>query len=252
MCLHTAKLAVNGAYNVSLGDSPYYLYKHQDVELPITRFMKPRFTYEENLTFEKERQRREHMVLQKVKARLEETTDKNIRKRARKCKDKSLKIGDRVFIKYMKKKGETKLSPKWQGPYRVLEQKNPSVYKLKDLRSGKTSEQHIENMKNQVIAREAEVPLAECPLARIPFPMIENEALGEAREVPEGAPQDDWVLDSYWLNVVPPQQQGTNPNIPPQLIEDPIRPKRKPRGRAKPRQPTPSDRTLRPRNRAQD
>ena len=49
MCLHTAKLAVNGAYNVSLGDSPYYLYKHQDVELPITRFMKPRFTYEETL-----------------------------------------------------------------------------------------------------------------------------------------------------------------------------------------------------------
>ena len=187
------------------------------------------------------------MVLEKVKARLEETNDKNVRKRARKCKDKSLAVGDRVFIKYLKKKGETKLSPKWQGPYRVLEQKNPSVYKLKDLHNGKTTEQHIENMKNQVIAREAEVPLAECPLARIPFPMIEDEALAEAREVPEGTPQDDWVLDSYWLNVAPPEQQGTNPNIPPQLIEEPVRPKRKPRGRAKTQQTAPSDRTLRPR-----
>ena len=102
-------------------------------------------------------------------------------------------------------------------------------------------------MKNQVIAREAEVPLSECPLARIPFPMIESETLGEAREVPEGTPQDDWVLDSYWLNVAPPEQQGTNPNIPPQLIEEPVRPKRKPRGRAKTQQTAPSDRTLRPR-----
>ena len=105
-------------------------------------------------------------------------------------------------------------------------------------------------MKNQVIAREAIVPLTECPLARIPFPMIEDETLAEAREVPEGAPQDDWVLDSYWLNVAPPEQQGTNPNIPPQLIEEPIRPKRKPRGRAKTQQTAPSDRTLRPRNHA--
>ena len=73
-------------------------------------------------------------------------------------------------------------------------------------------------------------------MARIPFPMAESEAHGETRVVPEGAPQDNWVLDSYWLNAAPPEQQRTNPNIPPQLIEEPARPKRKPRGRAKPQQ----------------
>merc|ERR1711874_755357 len=113
-------------YCVSLGDSPFYVYKGKDPEQPIT--------------FEKERQRMEYFVMEKVKEKLEEATDRNCRQRAKKCKDKTLNIGDRVFIKKIRGKGEDKLAQKWRGPFRIKAQKNPGVYKLRDLRSGKITE----------------------------------------------------------------------------------------------------------------
>merc|ERR1712033_117837 len=85
-------------------------------------------------------------------------------------------IGDRVFIKKIRAKGEDKLAPEWKGPFRIKAQINPGVYKLKDLSNGKVFEQHIENIKNQIIAREAEIPLAECPEARLAFPRAEEVA----------------------------------------------------------------------------
>ena len=202
-CLPTAQLAVNAAYSISLGDSPFYVYKGKDPELPITRFAKPKFSYEEPLSFEKERQRREHFVMERVKEKLEEATDRNCRQRAKKCRDKTLNIGDRVFIKKIRAKGEDKLAPKWKGPFRIKAQKNPGVYKLKDLRNGKVFEQHIENIKNQIIAREAEIPLAECPEARLAFPRaeeVEAKTGNKDAETPEGGPGDNWVDDSFWLN----------------------------------------------------
>ena len=220
-CLPTAQLAVNAAYSISLGDSPFYVYKGKDPELPITRFAKPKFSYEEPLSFEKERQRREHFVMERVKEKLEEATDRNCRQRAKKCRDKTLNIGDRVFIKKIRAKGEDKLAPKWKGPFRIKAQKNPGVYKLKDLRNGKVFEQHIENIKNQIIAREAEIPLAECPEARLAFPRaeeVEAKTGNKDAETPEGGPGDNWVDDSFWLNYAPTQESQTeDENVPESL-----------------------------------
>ena len=101
-------------------------------------------------------------------------------------------------------------------------------------------------MKDQVIARETEVPHEECPLARLPLPIADSEAQGKAKVVPEGAPHDNWVDDSYWLNVAPPEQQRTDPNMPPQLLDEPARPRRSPRRRAKPQPPSSPNRKSRP------
>ena len=202
--LPTAQLAVNSAYCSSLGDSPYFVYRGKDPELPYTRFAKPRFTYAENLNFEQERQRREHLVIEKVKEKLLEAADRNCRQRAKHCKEKTLKEGDRVFVRRLQKKGESKLIPKWQGPYRILVQKNPGVYKLKDLRTGKVTEQHIENMSQKyIMARESEIPLEECPEARLPFPKEETQLEGkedQEKRIPEGDPDDNWEDISYLLN----------------------------------------------------
>ena len=208
-CLPTAQLAVNSAYCSSLGDSPFYIYRSKDPELPYTRFAKPAFSYSETLNFEQERQRRENFVLEKVKEKLLESADRNCRQRAKKCKEKTLKIDDRVFIKNIQKKGQSKLIPKWQGPYRIMSQKNPGVYKLKDLRTGKVCEHHIENIKEKVImARESEVPLEECPEARLPFPVQEEEGtLRSKKHTPEGKPNDNFVDNSFWLRV-----PGYDPN----------------------------------------
>ena len=83
-----------------LGDSPFFVYKHRDATLPYTRFAKPSFTYKENLSFEEERQQREHAVFEKVKERLLESADRSCRQRARHCKEKQLKIDDSVYSPY--------------------------------------------------------------------------------------------------------------------------------------------------------
>ena len=90
-----------------------------------------------------------------------------------------------------------------------MSQKNPGVYKLKDLRTGKVCEHHIENIKEKVImARESEVPLEECPEARLPFPVQEEEGtLRSKKHTPEGKPNDNFVDNSFWLRV-----PGYDPN----------------------------------------
>ena len=206
--LPTAQLAVNAGYCRSLGDSPFFCLKGRDPELPSTRFAKPKFSYADNLTFEAERQRREHYVLEKVKEKLLEAADEQCRQVQKKCSNKTLQIDDRVFIKKQKLKGDNKLTAKWQGPYRILSQKNPGVYKLKDIKSGKVSEHHIENIKSKLLmARESEIPLEECANARLPFPPEELEDKGRpATRIPEGAPGDNWIDDTFWLQEEPEPQ----------------------------------------------
>ena len=201
MVLPTAQLAVNAAYCRSLGDSPFFIYRGKDPELPATRFAKPRFSYAESLSFEQERQRREHQVMELVKEKLLEAADENCRQVQKKCKEKTLQIDDRVFLRRIQKKGESKLVPRWKGPFRILAQKTPNVYKLKDLLTGKVMEQHIENIKNEkiIMARESEIPLHECPQARKPYPSEQVQAGRPPSRVPEGGPNDDWHDDTFWL-----------------------------------------------------
>ena len=199
--LPTTQLAVNAAYCASIGDSPFFLLKGRDPQLPCTRFAQPSHRYKESLSFEEERQIREHFVFNKVKEKLLEHADRSARKLQKKCKDKTLNINDRVFIKRVQKKGESKLSPRWKGPFRVISQKNPNVYKLKDLYSGKFTETHIENIsKNIIVSREAEIPLQVCPNARLPYPQEDKEEVGRPqRQIPEGAQDDNYIEDYYWL-----------------------------------------------------
>ena len=114
-------------------------------------------------------------------------------------------MDDRVFIRRQQKKGESKLVEKWKGPFRILSQKNPGVYKLKDIKSGKVSEHHIENIKQKLLmARESEIPLEECPTARLPYPPNEENEKGRpVSRVPEGRPGDDWIDETFLLEESP-------------------------------------------------
>ena len=50
------------------------------------------------------------------------------------------------------------------------------------------------------MARGSEIPLAECPNARLPFPVEEVDGKGRApKQIPEGAPNDNWFDDTFWL-----------------------------------------------------
>ena len=81
-----------------------------------------------------------------------------------------------------------------------MSQKSPNVYKLKELATGKLTEQHLENISEKVIlAREEEIPLVECPDARRPFPRTQQEDTWERKRQPEESPEDDWRDISHWL-----------------------------------------------------
>ena len=144
--------------------------------------------------------------LEIVKQKLLEAADINCRKRQKVCKEKQLNVGDRVFIRRIQKKGESKLIPRWKGPYRILERKSPNVYRIKCVTSGKTTDQHIENIKSSVIARESEIPLDECPNARLPFQEEEPEesvkpvTRRRSPRINEGSEHDNWIDDTFWLD----------------------------------------------------
>merc|ERR1711874_576797 len=78
----------------------------------------------------------------------------------------------------------------------------------KELLTGKVTEQHIENIKNGtlIMARESEIPLNECPQARKPYPSEQVQEGRPPRRVPEGAPDDDWYDDTFWLT--PEEMEG--------------------------------------------
>ena len=96
---------------------------------------------------------------------------------------------------------------------------------MKDLKTGKITDQHIENISEKVLmARESEVPLAECPEARLPFPLLEKPTSNHSdmsKVIPEGAADDNWVDDSFWLNSSIPEENSVRSDRP--MPENPNR-----------------------------
>ena len=103
-----------------------------------------------------------------VKAKLLENADRRIQDQDKHARPCSIKLDDRVFIKYVKNKpGDNKLSQRFQGPYRVVSQKSPTVFRLKHLANNKIIEAHVENMK---VVQERMADISDVPEARLPFP----------------------------------------------------------------------------------
>ena len=53
------------------------------------------------------------------------------------------------------------------------------------------------------MSRESEIPLSECPHARLPYPTDEEEGslLPQKDKRPEGGPEDNWIDDSFHLDI---------------------------------------------------
>lgn len=131
------------------------------------------------------RTRRSQEVYEYVRDNLLRAADRQCRTRLKKSKDTSLREGTRVFVKAIRKKGDTKLSPKWEGPYRVTKEVKPYVYQLRDLHTREFREVHLENMK---VALEATIPRALAPRARRPYPEMRPD---EESIIPEGSPEEE-------------------------------------------------------------
>ena len=107
-----------------------------------------------------------------VRERLLTAADRQCRLKDKSAHSSRVQIDDRVYIRFIKNtKGQSKLCQRWTGPYRVLAQKSPSVFKLRHIVTGKQIETHIENLK---IVKESEAQLEEIPQARTPLHPLED------------------------------------------------------------------------------
>merc|ERR1712074_253196 len=103
-----------------------------------------------------------------IKANLLENTDRQLTKKNKKAAPVKIDVDDRVMIRKIKNSpGDNKLSPKFRGPYRVLSQKSPSIFRVKEIATSKELEVHSDNCK---LVCERFADLTEFPDARLPLP----------------------------------------------------------------------------------
>ena len=202
ICLPYAMLAVNSAYCRSIGDTPFFLYRHRDPDAPLHMKTVPTTSSKAPQQCIRDDMQRAKIAYDIVKGKLLESADRQLREGMKKVHDNKICVDDRVYIKYVKNKpGDNKLSPKFTGPFRVISQKSPTVFKLKNLTNNKEMECHVENMK---LVKERLAPLEDFPQARLPFQWPEDSPPSPpippheppAPSADPDAPQDIIVLDS--------------------------------------------------------
>ena len=164
-CLAWATLAVNSAYCSAIGDSPFYLWFHRD---PDYAQIRPSTVSKKPLKFTEEQLARRKVVYDIVRERLIESTEAGIRQRDKTAKQNKICMDDRVYIRKIRnQKGHNKLTQKFVGPYRVVSQKSPTVFKLRNLIDGKDKDVHTELIK---IVKQRDVTPEEAPGSDSPFP----------------------------------------------------------------------------------
>ncbi|ROT68547.1 hypothetical protein C7M84_013301, partial [Penaeus vannamei] len=105
-------------------------------------------------------------IYRQVRENLEQAADGREQQRSKTAKSTELHTGQRVYVKRMKKRSDSKLTPIWRGPYRVVEKLKGHTYKLEELGSKKIIKVHLELMK---IVPEASISRHLAPEARRPF-----------------------------------------------------------------------------------
>ncbi|MET0106092.1 MAG: hypothetical protein ABW072_13265, partial [Sedimenticola sp.] len=143
--LHLNQVLAAIRFNVSeaTGFTPYYLLYGRDVVLPIDNLLKPRLRYQgEDLHLLALQE--QHKAFMLVHGRVRKQQRKQAKYANRKRKDITYKVGEPV---YYKKHVRSKLEGRWQPFYRIIEQKSPVTYVLRNQLNGKTVESHADDIK---------------------------------------------------------------------------------------------------------
>ena len=107
-----------------------------------------------------------------------------------------------VFIKKIRnQKGHNKLTEKFRGPYRVISQKSPTVFRLRDLNDGKEKEVHTELIK---IVKQRDIFLEDAPSADCLFPEGDKEVMTNNSQQTV-TPQDTSTSDLPGQNITDPE-----------------------------------------------
>ncbi|MCG8045975.1 MAG: RNase H-like domain-containing protein [Candidatus Thiodiazotropha endolucinida] len=143
--LHLNQVLASIRFNVSevTDYTPFYLLYGRDVVLPIDTLLKPRRRYlgEDMHQIALQEQHKAFML---VHGRIRKQQRKHAKYGNKNRKDVSYNIGDPVFYK---KHVRTKIEGRWRPFYRIIEQKSPVTYVLKNQLDNKTVEAHADDIK---------------------------------------------------------------------------------------------------------
>jgi len=142
--LNQTLAAIRFSKNESTQFSPFYLLYNRDPVLPIDNLLKPRRKYagESPHKILLEQQHKSftivHRNLKKAKKKQKENADKN-------RKDINFKVGDTVYCRNHLRK--SKLDSKWKPFYRIIEQKSPVSFIIRDQLTGNSTKAHAQHLK---------------------------------------------------------------------------------------------------------
>ena len=142
--LNQALAAVRFNISESSKFSPYFLLYNRDVVLPLDNLLQPRRKYqgEETHKIALEQQHKTFMLVHK---HLKRAKRRQAKYADQKSKDTIFNIGDPVYYKNFRK--TSKLQSNWRPYFRIIEQKGPVSFVIKDQLSGQTAKAHAEQLR---------------------------------------------------------------------------------------------------------
>ena len=143
--LHLNQVLAAIRFNVSEATeySPYYLLYGRDVVLPVDNLLRPRQKYQGE-DMHKISLQEQHKAFMLVNKRLRKQQRKQERNQSKNRKDVQYQVGDPVYWKKYKRDG--KLGQHFLPFYRVIEQKSPVTYVIRNQLDGTTENVHAEHM----------------------------------------------------------------------------------------------------------
>ena len=149
------KCSLNTQINASTGETPHFIVFAEEKELPYDLLNSPpRVIYNPD-DYMSMRINKFQQIHQRVKEHMQDYTTEMSNKQHKIAKAVKIKPGDIVMLQRHVPVGESrKLSPKFKGPYKVIEPSTGNKFKVKHLESGQYSIEHNDHLKKTKIIPE--------------------------------------------------------------------------------------------------
>ena len=164
--LPIAIFAYNTAFHRSLQDSPFFLMYLRDPCFPF-EIMKEEKTWYNIDDYKQGMATKASRVYARCQLYLEE------------AKVKIIEMGDRVYVKQVPRKGlPSKLTPAYNGPFRVLDKVSDVLIKVRNIRSGNIKTLHTDRVR---VIHENNITPHLNPNVKIAYPVHANGETSETK-----------------------------------------------------------------------
>ena len=176
-------MTLNNSVNESVGESPHYILYGYDSRMP--QYLlddavppRPTYNYEDYVAY---RTKRSYDIIKSVRETLSKATLSRKNKYDKDTVVPSVKLGQKVFVvKHVKQGPLFKVSPKFEGPYRVVQEIKYNKFQLRHVTSGGERVVHWNHLK--LIKGDLDVSFMkeceECVANKPAYLQVEDEDIG--------------------------------------------------------------------------